>query len=126
MIRCAVAVFAYGTVVHLFQLASGGARPYPDVPTWLAVYFVSLTLFDPLAAGLLAARRAEGLSLGCAVLVTDAVANGYANYVLDPAVGVTVGRIGQAVITVLAVVLVVLTPRLRPWLRPATQPASSR
>ncbi|MFI6759817.1 hypothetical protein ACIBF5_11850 [Micromonospora sp. NPDC050417] len=74
VVRYAVAVFVYGTVVHLFQLATGGTHPYPDAPTWLAVYFVSLTLLDPLAAGLLAARRAEGLFLGCAVLLTDAIA----------------------------------------------------
>jgi hypothetical protein len=29
------------------------------------------------------------------VLVTDAAANGYANYVLDSSQGATVGRIGQ-------------------------------
>ncbi|MFG3644497.1 hypothetical protein ACGF3C_29920 [Micromonospora sp. NPDC047762] len=68
-----------------------------------------------MAALLLAARRVQGLVLGCAVLVTDAAANGYANYVLDPAFGVTPGRIGQAVITALAVGLVALSPWLAPW-----------
>ena len=48
-------------------------------------------------------------------LVTDAAANGYANYVLDPAVGVTPGWIGQSVITALAVGLVALSPWLAPW-----------
>ena len=71
--------------------------------------------WDPLAALLLAARRVEGLPLGCVVLTTDAAANWYANYVLDLAVGVTPGRIGQAVITALAVALVALTPWLVPW-----------
>lgn len=117
-VGAAVVVFAYGTMAHLFQLATGGTDPYPGLPVWLTVYFVSLTVFDPLAAALLAARRAAGLVLGSAVLVTDAAANGYANYVLDPAPGVAPGRIGQAVITVLALALVAGASRLRPWLHP--------
>lgn len=59
-------VFAYGTMAHLFQLATGGTDPYPGLPVWLTVYFVSLTVLDPLAAALLAARRAAGLVLGSA------------------------------------------------------------
>ena len=88
------------------------------MPTWLAVYFVSLTVLDPLAAALLVRRRRAGLVLGCAVLVTDAAANGYANYAIDASVGLTVGRVGHAVITLLALALLVATPRLWPWWRP--------
>ena len=108
----------YGTVVHVVQLVVGGGDPYPNVPRWLAVYFVSLTVLDPLAAVLLLLRRRVGLLLGCAVLVTDAAANGYANYVIVASAGVTAGRVGQAVITVLALALLLVTPRLWPWLRP--------
>lgn len=114
----------YGTIVHLIHLVSGGTDPYPALPAWLTVYFVSLTVLDPLAAGLLAVRRAAGLVLGCGILVTDAAANAYANYVLDPSEGVTPGRIGQAVVTVFAVALATLAPRVRPWLRP-DRPAGS-
>jgi hypothetical protein len=117
VVAAAVLVFGYGTAAHVGQLVTGGARPYPSAPAWLAVYFVSLTLLDPLAAILLALRRSTGLILGCAVLVSDAAANAYANYVLDPAPGITAGRVGQAVITVLAVALVIAAPRVRPWLR---------
>ncbi|CCH18276.1 hypothetical protein [Micromonospora lupini] len=115
VVSAAVLVLAYGAVVHVLQLFVPGLRPQVALPGWLAVYFASLTLWDPLAALLLAARRPAGLALGCAVLVTDAAANGYANYVLDPAGGVTPGRIGQAVITALAVALVALTPSLARW-----------
>ena len=108
------AVLAYGTVVHVLQLLAGGWDPYPSVPGWLAVYFVSLTVLDPLAAALLVLRRRAGLVLGCAVLVTDAAANGYVNYAIDA----SVGRVGHAVITLLALALLVATPRLWPWLRP--------
>ena len=116
MVAVAVAVFAYGTVVHLVQLLTGGADPYPSMPTWLAGYFVSLTALDPLTAVLLAVRRRAGLTLGLVVLVTDALANGYANYVVDRAGGVTPGRVGQAVITALAVALLLAGSKLRPWL----------
>ena len=112
------AVLGYGTVVHLVQLLVGGGNPYPSVPAWLATYFVLLAVLDPLAAVLLLLRRRAGLMLGCAVMVTDAAANGYANYAIDAGVGVTVGRVGHAVITLLALALLVATPRLWPWLRP--------
>ncbi|MET7424802.1 MMPL family transporter [Dactylosporangium sp. NPDC005555] len=108
----AVAVFAYGTVAHLVQLATGG---YPWAPAWLAGYFVALTVLDPLAAVLLALRRPAGLYLGIAVLVSDAAANGYATYGLD-AGGGTTARVAQAVITLLAVGLIAVTPML---LRPS-------
>lgn len=116
-VSAAVCVFAYGGIVHvgdLLGIRPGG--PAPSTPTWLMWYFTSLTVFDPLAALLLALRRRVGLLLGCAVLVTDAVANGYANYVLDSAPGITLGRIGQAFITALAVALVAAAPRVAPWL----------
>ncbi|GAB2582661.1 hypothetical protein Aab01nite_60190 [Paractinoplanes abujensis] len=107
VVRAAAVVFAYGTVVHVFQLVTGG---YPGLPGWLAAYFVSLTVLDALAVLLLLCRPVAGLYVGGFILVTDALANFYANYVVDTAPGVTAGRIGQAVITLLAVGLVALTP----------------
>lgn len=98
-----VVVLAYGTVVHLVQLVGSGFDPYPDLPGWLRTYFVALTVFDPLAAVLLARRTRTGVALAVAVLMTDAAANGWANYALDPAGGVTAGRVGQAVVTALAI-----------------------
>ncbi|RIV41407.1 hypothetical protein [Micromonospora radicis] len=119
VVVAAAGVLAYGGIVHLGDLV--GLRPGgPDAsstPGWLLLYFTSLTVLDPLAALLLALRRLEGLFLGCAILVTDAAANGYANYVLDGTAGVTPGRVGQAVITALAVALLLATPAVAPWLR---------
>ncbi|MEU1397129.1 hypothetical protein ABZ403_13850 [Micromonospora zamorensis] len=63
----------------------------------------------------------EGLALSCVVLVTDAAANWYANYVLDPAVGVTPGRSGQAVVPALALALVALIPWLAQWFAPSAR-----
>jgi hypothetical protein len=116
-----VLVLAYGTVVHV-QLAAAGGIPHPDLPGWLRAYFVSLTLLDPLAAGLVLLRRRSGVVLAVTVLVSDAAANGWANHVLDPASGVTAGRVGQAVVTLLALALLAVTPAL--WR--ATAPLSPR
>lgn len=106
-----VVVLAYGTAVHVVQLVAPG-HPYPEQPGWLRLYFVGLTVLDPLAAVLLARARRSGVVLAVAVLVTDAAANGWANYAVDDAGGVTAGRVGQAVITALALVLVGTAPRL--------------
>lgn len=107
-----VLVLTYGTVVHLVQLALSGLEPYPGLPGWLRTYFVSLTVLDPLAAVLLAYRTRTGVALAVTVLVTDAAANGWANYVLDTAGGVTVGRVGQAFIAVLTIGACAAAPHL--------------
>ncbi|MEE6286459.1 hypothetical protein V2J52_02175 [Georgenia sp. MJ173] len=112
-----VLVFGYGTVVHLVQLVRAPAEPYPGAPGWLVAFFVSLTVLDPLVVVLLVRRRRVGHTLACAVLGGDALANGYASYVLDPASGVTAGRVGQGVITGVAVILLATGSRVRPWLR---------
>lgn len=100
-----VLLLAYGTVVHLAQLAAAGFAPYPELPGWLRGYFVGLTVLDPLAALLLARARRSGVVLAVAVFVTDAAANAWANLVLDASSGVIPGRVGAAVITGLALAL---------------------
>ena len=102
----------FGTAVHVVQLVVAGGQPYPGLPRWLSIYFVSLTVLDPLAAFLLLLRRRTGVVLAVVVLITDAIANGLANYVFDETAGVTVGRIGQAVITLLALGSLVVVPFL--------------
>lgn len=124
IVGAAVAVFAYGTAVHLGQLAAGGWPPYRGVPGWLAGFFVSLTVLDPLSAVLLACRRRSGLLLGCAVLLSDAAGNGYANYAIRSGQGVTAGRAGQAIVTILAIALLAAAPRVWPWLHPRCRTVS--
>ncbi|MFI5912238.1 hypothetical protein [Dactylosporangium sp. NPDC051541] len=99
-----IVVLLYGGGVHVYQLAVDGWPPYAWAPPWLAAYFTALTVLDPLAAILLWTRRPAGAYLAAAVLVTDALANAYATYVLlEPE---PLARIGQAVITALAVVAI--------------------
>jgi len=89
------------------QLAVSGGRPYQGNPWWLVIFFVSLTVFDPAVAVGLARRRRWAVWSAVVVLVLDAAANGYAVYVVVPATGLTLGEVGQGVITVLAIVVVV-------------------
>lgn len=118
LIVCGAAVvFSYGTVVHAVAIADRGLDAYERYPMWLALYFTLLVVFDAVAALLLLLGRRIGLVLGCAVLATDAAANGYANYVFDPGSGGAAGRVFQAFITVLAIGLLTTAPRVWPWLR---------
>jgi hypothetical protein len=117
IVFCAAGVFAYGTVVHAVDLADRGLSAYAQYPTWLSSYFTSLIILDALAAILLVLRRRSGLVLGIAVLVTDAAANGYANYFLYPDDNSTTARAFQAVTTVLALALFATSPKTWPLLR---------
>lgn len=107
-----VVILIYGTTVHAAQLLISGFDPYPGLPGGLRVYFTALLVLDPLAAVLLARRHRSGVLLAVAVLVSDAVANGVANYAFDTAGGVTAGRVGQAVITLLAIGACAVAPVL--------------
>lgn len=82
------------------------------MPGWLRTYFIALTVLDPLAALLVARRHRSGVALAVVVLVSDAAANGFAKYALDPAVGVTAGRAGHVLITILAIGACAAAPRL--------------
>jgi hypothetical protein len=113
----AAAVFAYGTAVHAVELADRGLSAYTQYPLWLSSYFTFLVVLDALAAILLVLRRRRGLVVGIAVLATDAAANGYANYILNPHAGGLTGRVFQGATTVLAIVLLATAPRTWPWLR---------
>ena len=55
------------------------------------------------------------MALAVAVLVTDATANGWALYGLDAAGGATAPRVGQAVITVMALAACTAAPALWRW-----------
>ena len=84
--RATVVVLAYGTVVHVVQLAVAGAA-------------------------------ASSWRWRCSS--RDAAANGWVHHVLYPATGVTAGRVGQGVITLLAPLLVATTPALWRAIAPA-------
>ena len=70
-----IAGFVIGTTTHVFDLVIGGANTYEPFPTALRVFWVSLTLFDPLVVALLVFRRRAGIVLGLAVILVDVVVN---------------------------------------------------
>jgi hypothetical protein len=98
--------------VHVVQLVAASFAPYPGLPGWLRAYCTALTVLNPLGAVLLARCHRSGVVLTVVVLVSDSAANGVANYALDPARGMTAGRLGHAVITVLAVAACAAAPAL--------------
>ncbi|MFF1816793.1 hypothetical protein ACFVWG_05830 [Kribbella sp. NPDC058245] len=100
----AVVVFAYGTAVHAYDLLRGGLDAYAGYPGWLRGFYTALIVLDAACAVLIAMRRRAGLVLGSAVLVADALANGYAVYGLHQ--GPTIARVGQGVVSALAVAMV--------------------
>jgi hypothetical protein len=108
-------VLAYGAVLHLVQLLVDDRSALVGAPPWLAAFFQSLVVLDPVAALLLALRTRAGVLLAAAVLVCDALANAYSNYVLSPGSGITLGRAAVVVIAALAVAMVAAAPRL--WRR---------
>ncbi len=118
IVSIVVVILAYGTAVHVVHLVTSGFDPYPGLPGWLRTYFLALTLLDPLAAVLLARCTRSGVALTVAVFVSDALANGWANYVLDPTIGITLGRLGHTVITLLALGVCAAAP----WLWRAATP----
>jgi hypothetical protein len=107
-----VVLLCYGTLLHIIQLLLSGVNFNGNLPAWAVVYFTALTLLDPLGAVLLAQARRSGLVFAVSILVTDSIANGWVNFVLDASRGITVGRIGSTLLTLIAVAALAVTPRL--------------
>lgn len=70
-----IAGFLIGTVSHVLELVAGGVDTYGEFPSPLRVFWVSLTLIDPLAALLLLLKRRTGIALGLAIILTDIAVN---------------------------------------------------
>ena len=107
-----VVLLCYGTLLHIVQLLLHGVNFNRDLPAWVVVYFTALTLLDPLGAFLLAQARSSGLVFAVSILVTDSIANSWVNFILDTSRGITVGRIGSTLLTLIAVAALAVTPRL--------------
>lgn len=70
-----IAGFLIGTTAHIFDLIAGDLRPYTQFPALLRLFWVSLTVLDPLAAVLLALRRRAGIVLALAIILADITVN---------------------------------------------------
>lgn len=67
--------FVIGTSTHVLELLGGGLETYGSFPTPLRLFWVSLTVIDPLVVLFLALRRRTGVALGLAVIIVDIAVN---------------------------------------------------
>lgn len=72
--------FAIGTTTHTFQLVTGGWMVFDTAPTWMNVYWTSLTFLDALTVMLLFISPRAGLALGLSIMVSNLTINSYALY----------------------------------------------
>ena len=70
-----IAGFLVGSTTHVLDLVQGGAAVYAGFPDAVRLYWVSLTLLDPLTVVLTALRRRAGVVLGVAIMVSDVAVN---------------------------------------------------
>ena len=67
--------FLIGTTTHVLDLVSGGWDTYSEFPLALRVFWVSLTILDPITALFLALHRRVGVILGLVVILADITMN---------------------------------------------------
>jgi hypothetical protein len=104
--------FLVGTTTHILDLAAGGVETYAGFPAGVRLFWVSLTVLDPLTVVLLALRRRAGIVLALAVILADIAVNW--------TVFVTIGGLaiyGVVNQTLFAIVLVTTAPILWRWFR---------
>lgn len=70
-----VAGFSVGTIFHLIELLTQGSGVYGNMPVCVRVFWVSLTIIDPLVIILLLLRLRAGIWLGGAIMVADVAVN---------------------------------------------------
>lgn len=70
-----IAGFLVGTTTHTLDLVLGGFDAYAGFPPALRIFWIALTLLDPLTALLLGLRRRAGIVLGLAVILADIAVN---------------------------------------------------
>ena len=67
--------FLVGTTTHTADLILGGVNAYSGFPLGVRLFWVTLTILDPVAAALLLFRRRSGIMLGGAVIIADIAVN---------------------------------------------------
>jgi hypothetical protein len=70
-----IAGFAIGTTTHILDLAFGGLATYAGFPNAVRLFWVSLTVLDPLIIVLMVLRRRAGVYLGIGVILADILVN---------------------------------------------------
>jgi hypothetical protein len=67
--------FLIGTTTHVADLVLGGTDVYAGFPLALRIFWVALTVVDPLVVVLLAFGRRAGVVLAIAVILVDIAVN---------------------------------------------------
>jgi len=67
--------YLIGTTTHVADIVHGGVNTYDGFPTALRVFWLSLTVLDPLIVVLLLRRRRLGIVLGVVVILLDIAVN---------------------------------------------------
>ncbi|CAD5995781.1 hypothetical protein [Agreia sp. COWG] len=67
--------FLVGTTTHTADLIVGGVNAYSGFPVGVRLFWVALTILDPVAAALIIFRRRSGIVLGTAVIIADIAVN---------------------------------------------------
>lgn len=67
--------FLIGTTTHVADLVLAGTNVYDGFPIAIRLFWVSLTVLDPLVAALLWFRLRAGVVLGVAVILADIAIN---------------------------------------------------
>ncbi|MEZ3160987.1 hypothetical protein AB1K54_10645 [Microbacterium sp. BWT-B31] len=108
--------FLIGTASHVLDLIVGGADTYSEFPPTLRVFWLSLTVLDPLTLLLLLLRKRAGIALGLVVILADITVNWTVFFTIggNPLFGV----VNQ---TVFAIFLLATAPALWRWFRSAQE-----
>jgi hypothetical protein len=67
--------FLIGTTTHTADLILGGLDVYGGFPPGVRLFWVTLTVLDPIIAVLIVLRRRSGIVLGMAVILADIAVN---------------------------------------------------
>jgi len=70
-----IAGFVVGTTTHVADLVLGGADVYAGYPAGARVFWVTLTLLDPIAVVCLLRRLRAGIVLGVLIMLADVTIN---------------------------------------------------
>jgi hypothetical protein len=67
--------FLVGTTTHTADLIAGGVNAYGGFPLGVRLFWVTLTVLDPVTAVLIIFRRRSGVVLGSTVIIADIAVN---------------------------------------------------
>ena len=112
-----IAGFLVGTTTHVLDLVAGLSETYAAFPKVLRLFWVSLTVLDPITAALLVLKRRVGIILALLVISADIAVNWTVFFTIG---GLSLfGVVNQ---TLFAAILFTTASTLWRWFPPANRP----